>query len=313
VAPAVPPHPVLPIGHFYEIVRYLGDASVAVPVSSDYGHVPMSYAWPPFRGMALTGLETPYPKVVYQRSNRSDANSDIASAFQLSCYDAGSYINTWTFPKSEMTGGGPHSVYGYSFDADKLPPIYDSKPGTDFVLQASIEIPWFYSVPDPAAAPGVVPVGQVVMFAYLQDRMSGKTFAYLLGIFDNRYTAPGATYAGFVSHDGATPFVSTPIGSVSKYATLSPYSATFTGNTWTGLRFFRAHITQDDFRLAVADINAYCAANTSLRFCSSAFSNSVTDYVVTDIGVLHEVFPMTDGGNLSMGVHVQGLGAFNLR
>jgi hypothetical protein len=47
-----------------------------------------------------------------------------------------------------------------------LPPIYDGNPGTDFVLQASVEIPWFYSVADPVAPAGVVPGGQVVLFAY---------------------------------------------------------------------------------------------------------------------------------------------------
>jgi hypothetical protein len=81
--------------------------------------------------------------------------------------------------------------------------------------------------------------------------------------------------------------VSTPIGEGSQYVTLSPYSSMFTSNTWSGLRFFRAQITH--------------------------FSTSVTDYVLTDFGVLHEVFPQTDMGNLSMGVHVYGLGAWNFR
>jgi hypothetical protein len=320
VAPAEPPHPTLPIGHYYEIVRYLGDGSVGTPVSFDFGHFPQSYAWPPFRGMRLTGLTVPEPKALYQRAGRVDADTDNSSAFQLHCYDAGSFINTFTFPHlPNSPAGGAHSIYGYSFDAAQLPPIYDGSPGTDFVLQASVEIPWFYSVADAAAPPGVVPVGQVVLFAYLLDRQSGKTFGLLLAIFDNRFTAPGATYSSFIAHDGATPFASSPIGAGAKYATLSPYSATFTGNTWSGLRFFRAHVTQDDFRRALTDINAFCAANPTMRYCSStaqgapAFSNAVTDYVITDFGVLHEVFPQSAGANLSTAVHVYGLGAWNLR
>jgi len=237
----------------------------------------------------------------------------------MHCYDAGSYINTWTFPRMAITGGGAHSIYGYSFDAGQLPAIYDGSPGTDFVLQASLEIPWFASALDPDAPPGIVPVGQVGFFAYLLDRRSGKTFALLLSVFDNRYAPGDPTGSGFVAHDTATPFVSTPIVAVSKYATLSPYSATFTGTTWSGLRFYRAHVTQDDFRRMLADINAYCAANPAMRYCSSptpgaaAYSTAVTDYVITDFGVLHEVFPQSDKANLSMGVHVYGLGAWNFR
>ena len=320
VVPAEPPHPTLPIGHYYEIVRYLGSGSVATPVSFDFGHIPQSYAWPPFRGLPLTGFMVPDPKVSYQRASRFDADTDNSSAFQLHCYDAGSFINTFTFPHfPNSPAGGAHSIYGYSFDAAQLPPVYDSNPGTDFVLQASVEIPWFYSVADPAAPPGVVPVGQASLFAYFLDRQSGKTFALLAAIFDNRATAPGASLSPYVAHDGATPFVSTPIGATSKYATISPYSASFTGNTWSGVRFYRAHVTQDDFRQALADINAFCAADPALRYCSSpapgapAFSSSVTDYAITDFGVLHEVFPQSPMANLSMGVHVYGLGTYNLR
>ena len=318
VTPAEPPHPTLPIGHYYQMVRYMGD-SVRAPAAADFGHLSPSYDWPPFRGRAITGLTVPDSKASFQRAGRSDANPDNSSGFQLHCYDAGSFINTWTYPRMAITGGGAHSIYGYSFYPSQLPPVYDASPGTDFMLQASVEIPWFYSVPDPDALPGVVPVGQLGIFAYLLDRQSGRTFALLLSIFDNRYVPSDPVAAGYVAHDTATPFVSTPLSSGSKYATLSPYSATYTGSTWSGLRFFRAHITQDNFRRMLADINAYCAANPGLRYCSSpapgapAYSNRVTDYLITDFGVLHEVFPQGEKANLSMGVHVYGLGAWNVR
>jgi hypothetical protein len=313
--PVEPRHPVLPIGHYYELVRYMGTGAVGTDVEFDYGRFPDSYAWPPLRGTTLTGLTPPELKSTYQRASRPDANADNSSAFQMHCYDAASFINTWTFPDLNLAGGGAHSIYGYSFDATEVPSIFDNDAGTDFVLQAKIEIPWFYSVTDPAAPPGVVPVGQAALFAYLQDRRSGKVLALLLGIFDNRYTSAGASYTPFVSHDGQTPFASTPIAANSKYATLSPYSATFTGTTWTGLRFYRAQVTQENFRQVLADVNAFCAANPNLRYCSDApaFSTTVTDYAMTDFGVLHEVFPQSVNGHLSMAVHVYGLGAWNLR
>ena len=313
--PLPPVHPVMPIGHYYQIVRYMGIDATAYPTASDYGSLPADYAWPPYRGLPLTGFTAPSPRNDYQRTSRVNANADNASAFQLSCYDAGSYINTWTFPDMPVSGGGAHSIYGYSFDPSMLPFVYDSHAGTDFALQASVEIPWFNPAADPNAPPGVVPVGQVNLFAYFLDSKSGKAFGLILAIFDNRYAAPGAAYAPLVAHDGQTPFVSSPIGAVSRYATPSPYSWSFTGNTWTGLRFYRAHITQDNFRAMLADINAYCAANTQLRLCSGApaFSTDVADYVLTDFGELHEVFRQSAMGNLSMGVHVYGLGAWNFR
>jgi hypothetical protein len=317
VQPAEPPHPTLPIGRYYQIVRYLGASSVGAGVPFDFGHFPPTYAWPPYRGMALTGLTVPEPKSLWQRAASSDATMDSSSAFQLHCYDAGSFINTWTFPEFDITGGGPHSIYGYSFDDVSAPLIYDSDPRTDFVLQTSLEIPWFASWPVSSAPPGVTPIGQVNMFAYFRDRTSGKTLALLLGIFDNRFRG-GQAYAAFVAHDGATPFASMPIGASTRYATLSPYSWSFSGVTWTGLRFFRAHVTQANFRQVLADVNAYCQAHGAQRHCAvaraggSAYSPLVTDYEITDFGVIHEVTG-SSAGNLSMAVHAYDLGAWNFR
>lgn len=318
VQTAEPPHPTLPIGHYYTIVRYLGANSISAPAAADFGHVPQSYPWPPLRGAAVTGLSVPDPKDAWQRASHAGATLDDSSAFQLHCYDAGSFINTWTFAVDpSLTGAGPHSIYGYSFDNANTPPIYDGNPATDFVLQASVEIPLFTAWPDPLAPPGIVPIGQVSLFAYLRDRVSGKTFALLLGIFDNRF-ASNTTYVPFVAHDGATPFVSSPIAVNARYATISPVSSTFTGTTWTGLRFFRVHVTQDNFRQALADVNTYCQTHVAQRYCTAstsagnAYSPSVTDYQITDFGVLHEIF-RSPRENLSMGVHVYDLGAWNFR
>jgi hypothetical protein len=318
VQPAEPPHPSLPIGRYYMIVRYLGPDSISAPATADFGHFPQSYPWPPLRDAALTGLSLPDPKNAWQRASHAGATLDDSSAFQLHCYDGGSFINTWTFADdSSITGGGPHSIYGYSFDNANTPLIYDSNPATDFVLQASVEIPWFAAWSDPLRPPGAGPVGQVNLFAYFRDRLSNKTFALLLAIFDNRF-ATNQTYVPFVAHDGATPFVSTPIAANAKYATVSPVSSDFTGTAWTGLRFFRVHVTQDNFRQALADINSYCEAHTALRFCGiststgNAYSPSVIDYQITDFGVIHEI-GRNPNDNLSMGVHIFDLGAWNFR
>jgi hypothetical protein len=269
--------------------------------------------------MALTGLSVPDPKDAWQRASHVNATPDDSSAFQLHCYDAGSFINTWTFfNDSSISGGGPHSIYGYSFYDAQAPLIYDGDPGTDFVLQASIEIPWFAAWPEATAPAGVEPIGQVNLFAYFRDRHNGKTFALLLAVYDNRYGS-NPTYSSFVAHDGATPFVSMPLNASGRYATVFPSSSTYTGRVWTGLRFFRAHVTQSNFRQALADVNEYCQIHAAQRYCGSsapidyAYSPAVTDYEITDFGIIHEIASGGPYGNLSMAVHIFDLGAWNFR
>ena len=156
------------------------------------------------------------------------------------------------------------------------------------------------------------------LFAYLRERQSGKLFAILLAIFDSRAAAVDS-YTPFIAHDTATPFASTSLGGDPRYASRSPYSSPYTGVAWTGLRFFRGHISQAQFRTIVADINAYCREHPTARFCNAdpstgmAFSAEPLNYEITDFGVLHEVFPGGPHGNLSMGIHVYELGAWNAR
>jgi hypothetical protein len=310
------PNPPLPFDRFYLVVRHMGRDAVAAAPAFDFSRIPDDYAWPPARGMAVTGLAVPDPKPQWQRSSNADATVDTASAFQLHCYDAGSFINTWTFPDQTIIGGGPHAIYGYSFVEMPPPRIFDGNPDTDFVLQASIEIPSFAQWPDTSEQALFDPVGQVSLFAYFRDSFTGKPFALLLAIFDNRAGSDG-TYAPTVSHDGLTPFATTPLNAMAAYVTLSPYSSTYTGVPWTGLRFFRGHISPQNFRDAIDAINAYCAARRALPFCSddprlaAAYSVDPTRYVLTDFGVLHEVFRGGPSGNLSMGVHIFDLGAWN--
>jgi hypothetical protein len=313
-----PIHPVLPVSNFYLLVRYLGDDAIAAAPSFDFSRFPDTYGDPSLRGRPLTDLRVPEAAPLWQRADRADATMDNSSAFQLHCYDAASFINTWTFPSRSINGGGPHAIYGYSFNAPPPPAIFDANPSTDLVLQASIEVPWFAQWSNASTPESDRPIGQVNLFAYFRDRSTGKTFALLLAIYDNRVAA-NPTYQSFVAHDGQTPFVSMPLNASAAYATLSPYSFTYTGSPWTGLRFFRAHITQQNFRHALTDMNFYCAAHAEARNCGpapliwTAYSSSVQDYELTDFGVLHEVTAGAPGGNLSMAVHVYGLGAWNFR
>lgn len=314
----VGPREAVPSGRYYLIVRYLGDDAVAAPTDYDFGHFSDAYPAPELRGLAVTGLTVPPPASTWQRAERANATVDDSSAFQLYCDHAGMFINSWTFPSREVTGGGPHAIYAYNFATAERPPVFDHKPTTDFALQANIEIPWFRSWIDPLSPPSLPPIGQVSLFAYFHDRVTGKALAFLLDIFDNRF-AEVLRHQSYVSHDGGIPFVSVPMNRHAPYATPYPKSARFTGTTWSGLRLFGARIAQEQFRAALNDINAFCAANVDLPNCASvpgmgaAYSVDVTDYEMTTFGVLHEIFGTDSRNHLSMGVHVSGLGAWNFR
>jgi hypothetical protein len=45
----------------------------------------------------------------------------------------------------------------------------------------------------------------------------------------------------------------------------------------------------------------------------NAYSAAVTDYEITDFGVIHEIAGGGSYGNLSMAVHIYDLGAWNFR
>jgi hypothetical protein len=305
--------PALP--HFYLVVRNMGLDAVAASPAYDFGRLAADYEEPSLRNAALTGLRVPEPRAGWQRSTRVNSTPDDSSAFQMHCYDAGSFINTWTFPYTTVPGSGAHSVYGYDFHDPPPPPAFDDDPATDLVLQVSLEVPWVALWRSPTT--GEQPVGQVSLFAYFRDRTTSNLFAVLMLLFDNRLGVDG-TFAPYVSDDLRTPFVSMPLNSRAGYATLSPASSSATGIPWTGLRFFRGHVTQDNFRRMLRDINAYCRGHRDAPFCeaapssANAFTEDVTSYDIALFGILHEVGRAPDS-NISMGLHLYDLGIWNFR
>lgn len=302
--PLVPHFPSMPNTGFYLVVRYLGEDSIAGAPAFDYS--------------AVTGLAVPEPRAAWQRARTDDATPATSSAFQLHCEDAGSYLDTATFAWRDVVGGGPHAVFGFAFNDPPPQPLFDASPGTEFVIQASAEIPWFRTTLPAATLSTPGPLGQVNLFAYFRDRRSARVFGLVLGLFDSRYGAAG-TYEPYVSHDTYTPFVSQPLGGASPYVMRPAESHSFSGLPWSGLRLFRGRMTREGFARAAADVNAWCREHRAYRFCDApspgadAFSADPLDYEVTDFGVLHEVLKGVPGGDLGMGLHVSGLGLWNAR
>ncbi|MGA9828692.1 MAG: hypothetical protein WBQ57_10235, partial [Rhodanobacteraceae bacterium] len=304
-------YPPLPQDRFFLVVRHMGVNSISSLPAYDFGTFDDDYPYPPYRGLPVTGLSVPDPKSTWQRARISTATVDTASAFQAHCYDVGSFINSWTYAYEDLVNGGVHALLGYRFSDP--PPVFDSNPATDFGLQGSFAVPWVSTWSDTTQEPPITPVGQVSLYAYFEDMASQQLFAYILLIYDNRYPDTSSPYEPTIRHDGSVPFVSRPIDSNPRYATLSPYSAVFIGRKWSRLKFFRMHITQANFSDAIADINGFCAVHRSDDNCRYVFSANVLRYRLVSFGVLHEIAQRTPDNNISMGVHMYGVGAWNFR
>ena len=304
-----------PAKKFFMAVRYVH--AIDTPITSNFGR---------FGDLQVTNFdpEAGVERKDYGRWQRGgvDGNLDQTSGFQLKCDDVGSFINTSTVAPQKIVGGGPHSAYFYDFrdpaepnTLSKLPPVYDTNANTDFVLQASVQVPMMKrSGPADNVLTGSLAVTQLSMGAYFRDAETGNLFAYLVNLYQNR-----AKENPFVAHDEQSVFVSTP-WQTSDYTTLQTDSAGYSSDTWSGLRLYRIHIPQDKFKVALSRVNAFCAApgNRDRTFCrpgsgGQAFSNDPLNYQLVTFGMLHEIFTGLPSNQIASGVHYKGVGAYRSR
>lgn len=308
-----PPPP--PAKKFVMAVRYVH--AIDTPITSNFGRS---------GDLQVTNFdpEAGVERKDYGRWQRGgvDGNLEQTSGFQLKCDDVGSFINTSTVAPQKIIGGGPHSAYFYDFrdkaepnPMSKLPTVYDTNANTDFVLQASVQVPLMKrSGPPDNAQTGSLAVTQLSMAAYFRDAESGNLFAFLVNLYQNR-----AKEDARVAHDEQTVFVSVP-WQTSEFATLQADSAGYSSDTWSGLRPYGIHISQAKFKFALSRVNAFCAAaeNRDRAFCrpgrsGQAFSNNPLDYQLVTFGMLHEVFTGLPTNQLASGVHYKGVGAYRSR
>ena len=302
--------PVPPARKFFMSVRYVH--AIDTPVTRNLGTVT---GFDPEAGVAA-------PDYGRWQRGRIDGDTSSTSGFQLKCDDVGSFINTATFARQPIAGAGPHSAYFYDFrdpadpaTLDKLPRVFDADATTDLVLQARVEVPWLQrSGPPDDPATGALANAQVSLAAYLRDSRSGKLFAYVVMLYQNAPQEPP-----LVLQDGEVAYVSTP-PQTNEFLTLSPLSAGFSSDPWSGLRLYRIHVPQAKFAQALSQVNAFCTgtANRARPSCQSAagstlFSNDPRDYQLVAFGMLHEVFTGLPDNQVSTGIHYKDVGAYRAR
>lgn len=307
--------PAPPARKFFMSVRYVHP--IDTPITTNFVRL---------GALAVTGFDpeagVAAPDYGRWQRGRIDGDANTTSGFQMKCDDVGSFINTTTFARQPITGAGPHSAYFYDFrdPADpatlgKLPRVYDADPATDFVLQARVEVPWLQrSGPPDDPATGALANAQLSLAAYLRDARSGKLFAYVVMLYQNAPQEPA-----LVLQDEEVAYVSSP-PQTNEFLTLSPLSAGFSSDTWSGLRLYRFHVSKAKFAHALSQVNAFCTApgNRARPFCQSgtantAFSSDPADYQLVAFGMLHEVFTGRPDNQVSTGVHYKDVGAYRAR
>ena len=289
----VPP----PEDRFALVVRHMGANALDVSPTYDFGS---------FFGFPMTNLHVPDPRGFWQRA-RSDVDPNSTSAFQVHCYDAGMFINTWQFAPEVLIDEGPHAVYGFAFS--DMPPAFDANPRTDLVIQAELEVPWLYQ-----------PQGDAIAQTYFQIRFYDVTTERFLQMTFLLYQNRGvefAPYADYARNDSL--FVATP-AVTNAVITRSPYSAEPSASPWIGLRFFRSQLTQANFREAIGMTNRFCASRPDVPDCTlppgrpAPLSADPADYLISEFSIITEVFNAdTDVNGMSLGLHLRALGLFNFR
>ena len=234
---------------------------------------------------AKTGLELPnLPYVgrwMFQRGFIDDPEYGL-NVYQVFGRAFGWHINTFQFshalpiecpPAFPDCRGGPNIAYGRRFypglDAWKTR-------SSEFTLQVYLKLPWVhYEFP---AEPGVA---QVSLVYIAQHEPTGQVIGGIINLFDTRPRQEvGWECAGF---DGILGFVSSdlrdtqPDGSTCRYVTRSPDSSTSQNRwRWEGERFFRAHVSWENFENVLYDTQS---------------PGIPSEYRVIESAVLIEVFP----------------------
>ncbi|MEO8137036.1 MAG: hypothetical protein ABI831_24040 [Betaproteobacteria bacterium] len=283
-----------PEDRFSLVARHMGADALDVGSDIDFGE---------FEGLVLTNLHVPSPRSAWQRA-RSDGDANLTSAFQLHCFDAGFFINAWQFAPEQLIDEGPHAVYAYSYSDP--PPAFDGDESTDLAIQAELEVPWLYRAG-----------GNAIVQTYFQlrfyDTASDKFLQMTMSLFDT-VNVGFAPYADYARNDSL--FVVAPLAT-SAVVTRSPYSAAASQKAWTGLRFFRGQITQQNFRAAIDLANRFCATRPDVPDCAipdtldTPLSLSPANYRISEFSLITEIFNAdTDANGVSVGLHLRGLGLY---
>lgn len=222
------------------------------------------------------------PVVTDATTSTAGMDGSVASgpnAAQVYGESVGLMLNSWSFQKKEVIGGGPHYIWSYMWNhkAPEAPTpwkLWDS----DLTLQVKMKMPYMRRWGDS--------VGQLSFVVYAADMVNKKPLVFVVNLHD-----PRGMYDEGIGNDG-NPFVSSPLSDGMRYVTKSKFSASQKKTTF-GETFFRAHITRDNLTNAAKDLNDLNG--------TPYLSENPEDYKIASVNILMEVFTPNDS-QISMGV-----------
>ena len=273
-------------GNWFAGVRWMGDAryngnsiDCGAPSNELTDQIATGVTWNPaqYTGLNCSAFGC---NGTYQRGRYNDG-ANGTGVFQASGSEFGSFINTWSFlHRRTVAGGGPHTVltFNLTWPAVIYAPLSYST--NSLFVQGYVKIPW-------AMVWGNA-VGQYSLAGFLKDTVSGKVIEFLAVIYDNR----GLPTKSYISAVGTQAFWAVPFNSYSpvaangkSYGHPSGYSALGGATTFSTERFFRFNLTQAELVNVVTDLNAAYGLG---------LSTVATNYRLTGLHTLHEVFPGQD-------------------
>jgi|GEM_PF-5451550 len=256
----------------YVVVRHMGNSQLSTSPTFPTGDV--------------TGYYVVGNRNFYERGYQAQWPTALrGNSYQMQGANTGIYLDSRTFPKLNVVGGGPHAVWSYLWSNRPMPWLY---PDRDLTLQARVTMPIME-----ASGGGV---GQLSFVIYLQD-VSNLANPKWLAVLVNLVNAPGGNYTEQVMHDHQVAFASSPLRAGQAYLTKSPYSQSQTSVSWSGVKLFRAHISRQNL------INIINKAN--LAYPQYQFSTNPMDYELAQMHVLAEMSIVNSGANVRMGLSIQ--------
>lgn len=244
------------------VSRHMGDQKALVPtwdVSTYTGFNPNGSAHATTRGM-MDGTVAQGPNAV-----------------QIENDQFGFMLNSWSFPKKDVVGGGPHYIWSYTWDTKCQMPRPWKIEGSDLTMQARIKMPYMHRWGES--------VGQISFVLYMMDSFNKKPLVMVVNVHD-----PRGVYKEVILSDG-NPFVSSPLVDGMKYITKSGFSSGHQKGTFSD-KFFRFHVTEENLLNAINDLNADNG--------TAYLSTNPSDYYITSANILMEVFT-PDSSHISMG------------
>lgn len=185
----------------------------------------------------------------YQGPNGGDVTTDGLTVRSL--------IDSSKFAYQDIIGAGPHNILSYEFL--KPPRLKDRVLNVDFT--ASVDEYQGNSV------------AQLSVGYYMVDTSTGKSFAFQIFLYDNRFNG----FAPYVGNDTATFFFSAPINS-------SFYTSQHT--------MMKQPFGRVNYHVEISPAQFQAQFKMLGDACKCPVSQNVTDWSVNLIGVLHEVFQL---------------------